>query len=727
MADAPASPPEVSAAEIREQLNPFQRLLTYWRGRAFGVAVLAACLLLHLTLIDDRSVIRLIQIDLYQQIWPREQESHLPLIVAIDERAIAEKGQWPWPRTEIAELLIRTAEAGPLSIGLDILFLDPDRQSPARAVTDKSVVPPQLRSFLDTLPDYDRTLGEAMGQTYSVLALAGTRHGKGLNGRPPPARIGFDDLSLMDRLQRFPGVDRSIPVIADRAFGRGLVNAIEDPDAIIRRIPLVALVDGQPVPGFAVELLRVAMEEAQIRVLGEGDEDVEAVIIGDWRIPAQHDGTMLVPFSPPWADRYVSAMDVLNSDPETLKRLEGAIAIIGLTGQGLVDFPTTPLRDRLPGVEVHAQAIEAMHEQYFISRPEWTPVIEVLLLLGTGILFVFWVPQLRPRLAAPIVLGTLAIVFAGGVVVFILTQIIIYTMGPSISGVLVGIAMMITTLQLATAQRRALAATLQRQREERARIQGELDAARDIQFNLLPKLEDVHRNDPRYSLAAGLEPARDVGGDLYEFFLIDEDHLFVAVGDVAGKGVPASLFMAVSKALFKSAVMRGIEGIDEITFAANNEISRENPDMLFVTLFAAIVDLNSGEMAFCNAGHEPPLIFTPGSSEPPKPLAGGGGPPICVMEEFPYMPAEHRFEPGQMMLVTTDGVGEAMNEAGELYGNDRLLALLNRQPPDLDSETLRWAIYRDVKAHAGDAPASDDLTILGLRWFGGAVAAEAAE
>jgi len=274
-----------------------------------------------------------------------------------------------------------------------------------------------------------------------------------------------------------------------------------------------------------------------------------------------------------------------------------------------------------------------------------------------------------------------------------------------------------TTLQLSTAQRRALAYRLQVQREERARIQGELDAARDIQFNLLPQPEPVHDDDPRYSLAAMLEPARDVGGDLYDFFLIDDDKLFIAIGDVSGKGLPASLFMAISKALYKSAVLRAPDEIDAITFAANNEISRENPDMLFVTMFAGILDLNTGVLDFCNAGHEPPLLFTPGKDEI-KIIEGGGGPPICVMEDFPYMPAQLQFQPGQMLLLTTDGIGEAMNEGGELYGNDRLHALLGALPPDANAEDMRQDIYSSVKTHAGTAPASDDITILGLRWFG---------
>ncbi|WP_417519865.1 CHASE2 domain-containing protein [Minwuia sp.] len=696
-------------------MSPAQRVLTLWRGRALGMLVLLGCLIWHGFLVDDQSLIQLTQLDIYQQISPREATSTLPVIVAVDERSIATEGQWPWPRTKVAQLIRRIGESGAASIGLDILFLDPDRQSPARAIPDDPDLPQEVRTFLEALPDYDATLADVLGRTYSVLALAGTRQGAGLNGMPARAPIGFSDLAALDHLIRFPGVDRSIEEIAVAAYGRGLVNAVEDPDAIIRRIPVVASVNGQPVPGFAAELLRVAMD-ADIHVTGDAS-GIASVRIGDWTVPTLKDGSIYVPFSPPYADRYVSAHDVLTGASDALARLEGAIVMVGLTGQGLVDFPTSPLRDRMPGVEVHAQAIEAMDESNFISRPNWGPMLELGLIVVVGAFFIFAVPRLRALYGAPAVAVTLLFVLAVGLLIYATSQIVIFTVGPALSGVLVGIAMLLTTLQLATAQRRALARTLQLQREERARVQGELDAARDIQFNLLPQPEPVHDDDTRYSLAAMLEPARDVGGDLYDFFLIDEDRLFVAVGDVSGKGLPASLFMAISKALYKSAVLRGIEAIDDITMAANNEISRENPDMLFVTLFAGIIDLNTGVMRYCNAGHEPPLIFAPGD-DAVMALEDGGGPPICVMDDFPYMAAEMTFERGQMMLITTDGIAEAMNEAGELYGNDRLYDLLRGLPVDADAGTMRTAIYEDVKGHAGEAPASDDITILGFRWFG---------
>lgn len=699
--------------DVVAELGPLQRAVTFWKGRALGLIVLALSLGAGLV-IDDSAAPRRLLFDFYQVLSPREPVSALPMIVAIDEKSIAEEGQWPWPRIKVAELIDRIGEAGALVIGVDILFLEPDRQSPARAIPPQQAVRPDVREFLATLPDYDRVLEDAIRRNPVVLALAGTRHGKGLNGPPRVPPVAFQDPALTGRLVRYPGADQSIDPIAGAALGQGLVNPVEDPDAIIRRLPLVASVDGRPAPGFVAELLRVALQ-GPIRVMGD-DDGIEGVALGDWYVPALADGTVYVPFSPPYADRYVSAHDVL-TDPAAASRLKDAIVLVGLTGQGLVDFPTSPLRHRMPGIEVHAQLIEAIDEAYDIVRPEWARILELALIAAVGGLFVFAVPKLRPAIAGPVVVVTLAAVLTGGAALYAASHVLLDTMGAALSGVLVGVAMLASTLILANAHRRVLASNLQRQREERARLQGQLQAAGDIQANLLPKVEGEHLDDPRYSLAAMLEPAWNVGGDLYDFFRIDGNRLFIAVGDVSGKGLPASLFMAISKSLYKSAVLRGLASIDEITCAANAEISRENPDMLFVTLFAGILDLNTGRMSFCNAGHEPPILFRPGEAAVAQ-VEGGGGPPICVMDDFPYMPAEIDLAPGQMVLLTTDGIGEAMNADGELYGQERLLAVLRALPADADAETVRQRIYDSVKAHAGGAEPSDDITILALRWDG---------
>lgn len=688
------------------------RLLGLWRGRALGLLVLALCLVIDVGLIGQNHALQRQLFDLYQRIQPRERQSDLAVIVAIDEKSIATLGQWPWPRERLARLIDRIGGAGAAVIGVDILFLEPEQQSPRRALEHQAGLPESVRALVAGLPDHDTLLAEAIARWPVVLGLAGTRRAEGLGGAPRLGPLGFSDFALEGALPRFPGADQSIPELAAAAAGQGLLNAVEDADAIIRRVPTVAMVGQRPAPSFAIEMLAVALG-GRVTVTGDAD-DIHGVQVADWFVPTEADGTFRVPFTPPFASRYVSAVDVLQDD-SVLPRLEGAVAMIGLTGQGLIDFPTSPLHYKAPGIDVHAQVVESIHQEYYISRPYWTRPVEIAALAGVGLLFVFVLPLLRPRWGVPLVMATLTAMLGGGVVVFSTRQVLLDTTNAGLSGILTGIAMLAATLVLSNAHRKLLAANLQRQREERARLQGELDAARDIQLGLLPKVEGDIAADSRLSLAAYLEPARDVGGDLYDFFMIDEHRLFFAIGDVSGKGLPASLFMAIAKALYKSAVLRDRTEIDEIMAKANEEISRENPNFLFVTLFAGVLDLESGHVDYCNAGHEPPLLFHPGR-DGIRSVDGGGGPPVCVMDDFPYMADAVDLEPGQMLLLTTDGVGEAMNGAGELYGNAQVHAVVAGLDAGADATTLRTRLYDDVKRHAAGAEPSDDITILALRW-----------
>jgi len=276
--------------------------------------------------------------------------------------------------------------------------------------------------------------------------------------------------------------------------------------------------------------------------------------------------------------------------------------------------------------------------------------------------------------------------------------------------------MLVETLAEANAQKKLLQERLQREREAAARLAGELDAARRIQIGSLPRPESAFPAEHRFEISAAMEPAREVGGDLYDFFMLDAEHLFFLVGDVSGKGLPASIFMAVSKALCKSTALRRGRRIDELLREANTEIARENPESLFVTVFAGVLDVLSGRLEYCSAGHEPPFVLAP-DGEIAR-LEEGGGPPLCVLEGFSYVAAEHWIGRRGIVCVVSDGVTEAMNPAGELYGARRLREVLTRARNAENPAALVSSIRADIAQFVGGAEAADDLTLLVLRWNG---------
>ena len=246
------------------------------------------------------------------------------------------------------------------------------------------------------------------------------------------------------------------------------------------------------------------------------------------------------------------------------------------------------------------------------------------------------------------------------------------------------------------------------------RMESELKIARNIQMSFLPKRFPPFPDIEAFTLHAALEPAWEVGGDLYDFFMMDDRHLFFSVGDVSGKGVPAALFMAVSKTLVKGIAEQDMDPAT-ILDKVNQELYVDNEAMLFVTMFCGILDITTGELVFSNAGHNPPAIVP--SKGNPYWLKLPPGLFLGIMDDATYVSDRITLQPGDKIMVFTDGVTEAMNEKDELYSNERLLQLLTEhscEPP----EQLDATIMSSVHSFAGTAPQADDITVLTLEFKG---------
>ena len=217
-------------------------------------------------------------------------------------------------------------------------------------------------------------------------------------------------------------------------------------------------------------------------------------------------------------------------------------------------------------------------------------------------------------------------------------------------------------------QRRALRQRLQEEREAAARLAGELEAARRIQLGLLPRPESAFPGEGRFRISAVMEPARVVGGDLFDFFLLDGDRLLFLVGDVSGKGLPASLFMAATKAFYRSISTRHATELARTMREANAEMGRDNPEAFFVTLAAAVLDVNTGRLWYCNAGHEAPWVVRPETGTVER-LEGGAGPAALRARRLRLRDRHGaQLRPGDTVLMVTDGVTEALDPGGGLFG-----------------------------------------------------------
>ncbi|THF57249.1 SpoIIE family protein phosphatase [Pseudothauera rhizosphaerae] len=248
----------------------------------------------------------------------------------------------------------------------------------------------------------------------------------------------------------------------------------------------------------------------------------------------------------------------------------------------------------------------------------------------------------------------------------------------------------------------------------RERIEGELNIARDIQMDLLPKMFPPFPDRPEVDLYSSLVSAKEVGGDLYDFYFLSKNHLCFTIGDVSGKGVPAALFMAITRTLIRAASERESDParmLDKV----NDDLSRDNPNCIFVTLVVGVMDVRNGRTLYANAGHNPPLVLRRASGV--EWLPGRSGPAAGVVEGASFELLETTLEPGDCLLLYTDGVTEAMDTAGSLYGNERLFRLME----GATGESARAVVARiteDVHLHAGAAEQSDDITVLAVGYRG---------
>ena len=249
---------------------------------------------------------------------------------------------------------------------------------------------------------------------------------------------------------------------------------------------------------------------------------------------------------------------------------------------------------------------------------------------------------------------------------------------------------------------------------EKQRIEESLKLAADIQMGMLPSTFPAfpERND--FDLFAGIVPAKEVGGDFYDFFLIDKKHLCFVIGDVSGKGIPAALFMALTKTQIKASSSRRRTPGD-VLFRANNDLCHENESGMFCTLFYGIMDTETGEVTYANAGHNPPYLIT--NSGEPVQIESTGGIALGVMEEMEFESATFTASKGDSMFLYTDGVNEAMNEADEEYSYERLEDYLKENSTGSITDMVNKNL-ESVKEFAGAAPQSDDITVLALRYLG---------
>ncbi len=367
--------------------------------RLFALAVLV--LLVAMRIADPVPVqnLRFTAFDAFQQAQPREATQTPVTILDIDDASLEEIGQWPWPRSMIADLVLRSFQEGAVALAFDILFAEPDRNSPPNIAQANPNLPSDVRSSLAALPSNDQRLADIIAATRVVVGQTSTRFAR-LDGTEPletapvPHAILGDDARPF--LQSFPELVENLPILEEAAAGRGVFSVRPDVDGIYRRVPMAMMVGGEIRLGLGPELLRIATGGQAFALRGNA-AGADGVVVGGQLVETAGDGTVRPYLTPSRSERFVSAADVLSGELPP-GRLQGQLLLVGTSAIGLEDFRPTALGTSMAGVEIHAQTLENILTGTLLVRPNYAIAMELALLVGLGLLAVILVPVLGARL-----------------------------------------------------------------------------------------------------------------------------------------------------------------------------------------------------------------------------------------------------------------------------------------------------------------------------------------
>lgn len=333
--------------------------------------------------------------DLYQQLNPRVPQQVPVTIIDIDDPSLEAFGQWPWPRSHVAELVIRAFEAGAVAMAFDIIFAEPDRLSPHAIARDNPDLPEEMRERLRALQDTDAQLADAIARTRVVVgqtSVRSTRSGlartRGVR-QVPHAILGEDARPF---LPRFPDLVQNLPAIEEAAAGRGVFSVRPDADGIYRRVPMAMLVQDQLRLGLAPELLRVATGGNAFALRGNA-AGVDGIVLGGKLVRTAPDGSVWPYLSPSSPARFVSAGALLSGQVPA-GRLAGQLILVGTSAIGLEDYRPTPLGTAMAGVEIHAQLLENILTDTLLKRPNYAIAVELFTVVVLSLLVIILVPVL---------------------------------------------------------------------------------------------------------------------------------------------------------------------------------------------------------------------------------------------------------------------------------------------------------------------------------------------
>lgn len=662
--------------------------------------------------------------------------SAVTVVVLSDEDLVELGERWPIRRSTWAHFIRSASAFDPRVIALDAWF---ESREPSGEVDLALEVAEKIEltgliehpmggrvaDWLDRRADAldgDLQIARAFAESSRVVvgvACVPTGEGK-------PTVAGLEPLQTAFVPQAScPSLSGNLPSIADAARAAAVLDVLHDPDGVVRRYSYLWTIAGRSYPSLAFRALQSGAPERWQQVKD--------------RPRAWDRGSPVLRAMPPSSFDTVHFSDILRAQPDDPiigPLLKDRFVFVGVSARGTRDFVHTPIGGLgMPGVYLHANAlVDLLGNRVLLSEGSvaWAG--------GFGGFALFGLLSLvghRLRTAPPLMAAGVATAGSWTVVgYFSATQGLLIPVMPVVAatavwvGLRLGFAwrtverarreahtqrlLLLDKLQVRNQELQESLDTLRRTRLAKEKMESEVAVAKDIQMSMLPDVDDPFPTRPEISLAAVLEPARGVGGDFFDFFLIDDDRLCFTVGDVSGKGVPAALFMAMTQTLFR-AHTTSERSTAEVAGRVNDELSNNNDACMFATVFVGVLNLRTGDLDYTNGGHNPPYIVrADGTLEI---VDDRHGPMVGPMEGVIWKQSRRVLATGDRLFVFTDGITEAMDIDNQLLGEPRLEAVLAGNTASSAAQLLDL-VHKLVIEHQGAADQSDDITILAMGFHG---------
>ena len=611
--------------------------------------------------------ISFINYDFYQKVFNRGEVKNVT-IIDIDEKSIAKIGQFPWRRDAYSKILKNLNQHNPQAIAFDIVFSEEDKQNPTDLLLQ---LQKETNHIIDIeVVDTNKIFIDSIKNSKIILPVLGEPNDNFVNNNSKPKlTIIIKGENPKNFIYKYKNKIVSLENINDVASGIGSISLIPNIDGVIRNVPVLYNIDDRIWPSFALETVRVASGQKNLLVKSNKN-GIEFIKTRKNTIPSDQNAVINIKFNKFSKENYVSAVDVMNNDFDQ-KRIENKIILIGSSAQALFDIVKISNGRTVPGVEVHAHIIDNILNNESIVKNIYTHLVENIIFLILVIFLIFIPVKIKPKFSI--------IFFVGSIFVINLSSIIIYQLNFYLDSLFTSIAgtlVFMTSLYFRYLEENSIAIENEKQQSI---LKKEREIAGEVQKKLFPSNKKIEK----YIFAKNT-PAKDVSGDYYDYYQVNDNEIYFILGDVTGKGIKAGILMANAASVFRS-LAKMESSIAKTALYMNNQVKDSSYQAMFITVILGRINLEKKEMEFINMGHEPMMVLDKNfnfeyikSTLPPMGL-------MPVKDESFFKTSIMNIS-DKTILIYTDGVTEGYIDKGkelEVEGLENEIKKLNTTSPEI--------------------------------------------